>query len=340
MVDVSMNLTVTAFLAGLILLGASSAAVADRKIALPGYDQLLVVPYPDEGVAEGKEIGGVKFEMSKCDRIEYVLKFFEASFWKNNSYRTVTALVPASMRLTNHRVVNGLVSSAATYAWTNCYAGTVFTDRDIPDFSGVRVLIIQRKKVVIETGRVMSSDGGTRLRFSSFVNHIEERIAADKQATADADLEQQRVAFLQKQDEQNARAARLAAIAYEKQQQTTLLVVYGMLALGAIALGYRYIPRIATRIRWFFWPHPAFRKVRNATRTNRVSQENAKILAEALRFVPANETQQALARRDIARMKEHLAMQNIFVTENEKIAQSLFEGEMSKFRIGVYTKRR
>lgn len=310
------------------MLVASSQAFAEFPLYEPNYDYHISPPYENAGVAEKKELRSVTYKLTDCVWKMTSFDLFQGAIEVHQKDRTVTLIVPASMDLTNKRIINGLMLSAWRMAWKYCFSSYVQKNRMFTDFSGVRVVVVQRKERIIETGPVLV--GVDRSIYISqltnlAVNRKNAKIQSDQTAIAEAQLLTESRQTIKQAQETSSTFNFILIVA---------LVVAAMIALA------RILPPILTRIRWFFSPHPAIRELRNATRNRNATFVNPNALADALLFSPANSTEAELARKDIAKLKKDVAEKSEILREQVELEELVIEMERKKTKVEVLLNRR
>lgn len=304
-------------LCALVFFGVLAHAGAARA-ELFGFQSLREIQFPyDAGVASANEIAGTRYAMQHCvpqdPRIAW-LKRPKGQFYKPD--RIVVASVPAHLDLTNGRLVNGVLVQALRYAWKRCQAWQEF-GRDY-EFGGIEIGIQQRGKLVVRTEPAI---------------HRSDTVTVGR--TRNALIEQQ---IRARQEQQRAAAAAQAAERAQAWQGflSSLGDVGQVLFFAGLAvLGWRYLPPVFTRIKWFFAPHPAIRRLAEATRPDVNEYVDGKLLAEALNFRPANDTEAKLAQRDLEVLRKRVNEKHARLRESEKLIREVSEMERAKVRVDV-----
>lgn len=310
------------------LFAATTSAFAEFPLYEPNYDYRITPPYETAGVAEKRELQGVRYKLTDCVWTMTSFDLFKPAVEVHRKERTITIFVPAAMDLTNARIINGLIVSGWRAAWKYCFSSYVQNDTNFTEFAGVRVLVVQRKERIIETGPVLVGDDK-----SIYIRQLT-NFAADRK-NAKIQAEQTAIARAQQVTERRQ--------SNQREQETTatfnFILIAAMMLAAMIALA-RVLPPILTRIRWFFSPHPAIRELRNATRNRNATYVNPNALADALLFSPANSTEAELARKDIAKLKKDIAEKSEILREQVELEELVIEMERKKTKVELLLNRR
>ena len=327
MVGIRRGLTVLVLcLFATAMLAASTSAFAEFPLYEPNYDYRVVEPYQAVGIAEKKELKNVSYKLTDCVWTMTSFDLFKPAIEVHKKERTVTVFVPAAMDLTNERIINGLVLYGWKVAWKNCFSSYVQNDTNFTEFSGVRVLVVQRKERIIQTGPVLVADDK-----SIYIDTLD-NLAATRKAEK---IQAKQVAETQSQQ---VKDRRLADARTAQTYQSMFFIFKAILGLAVIVLLFRYLPPLLTRIRWFFSPHPALREVRKATRIHGATYVNGNALSEGLSFIPANATEAELARRDLAKMKQDAAAKNEVIEAQIDLEYSVIELQRKQKRVELLQK--
>ena len=333
-----LTVIVTCLLATALLV-ASGGAFAKGPLYEPDYDYRVFPPYQSIGIAEDKELKHVSYQLTDCVWVMTSFDLFGPATQVHKKERTVTVIAPASMDLTNERIINGLIVNGWREAWKNCFSSYVQNDTNYTEFAGVRVLVVQRKERIVQTGRVKVNDE-KGIYIDEMNNLAIERKVANLQAQAEADARAKQAEADAIAQAQQLEANRQAAISSAQNWQFLKTVFWLIVGLAFAALLYKYLPPLLTRIRWFFSPHPAVRELRNATRNRNATFVNPNAMADALSFAPANATEAELARKDIAKLKKDVAEKSEVLRAQEELENTVIEMERAKKRVEVLQNRR
>jgi hypothetical protein len=304
----------TVKLAFLCLLGMVLPAAADPNMF--GFHGLRSVQLPDSaaGFTPQKNLKSVEYISVNCEAQDPLLNWLhrpDGQFY--NEERVVTAKVPPKYDLGNHKIVNAIILGGLLKAWRECQSwemlGTGY------NYSHVTVQIVQGGVLKVRSARTDSRDGIVTVR------EVENAVIAQR----NEELRQQQLA------EQSAIAAQKARkrSAYWSSVWNWIKIGF-FIAIGVVA--FRVLPPYLTRIKWFFFPHPAVRALRRATRVNSNEYVDGKVLAEALSFVPANDTEAQLAARDLAELRDKVRKKHERLTETEKLEKETIDMERAKVR--------
>lgn len=282
-----------------------------------GYSRLreIRLPYVEAGVSPPVQLNGTSYRMGHCvPQNPHVawLKRPKGQFYKPE--RIVVAKVPSKFDLGNYRVVNGIVLQSLLYAWKKCQAWQEYGR--YYEFGEVEVRVVQNGQTIVQTEA--SVRRGDVVEVPRIWNAVAE----------------QRKLVIQKQ-----RAAEQAAVSARKAQAwndfwSTVWNVVKLVFFAVVALlASRYLPPVFTRIKWFFAPHPAIQTLSAATRHDVNEFVDGKLLADALNFKPANDTEAELARRDINWLRERVNEKHQRLKEAEELMRDVRDMEHAKKRV-------
>ena len=306
------------FASGILALPVLAFDPTAVKAELYGYSRLreIRLPYVEAGIPPSVQLKGATYSMGHCvpqDPLIAWLKRPKGQFYKPT--RVVVAKVPSKLDLGNLRLVNGIVLQSLLFAWKRCQAWQEYGR--YYEFGGVEVRVVQNGQTVVRT--------------EASARRGEDVVAVRR--IWNAVIEQRELAVQKQRALVQAAVAAKNAQAWDDFWSTVWNVIQVAFFAVVGLLAWRYLPPVFTRIKWFFAPHPAIQKLTAATRHDVNEYVDGKLLADALNFKPANDTEAELAKRDINWLRERVNEKHQRLKEAEELMRGVHDMEHAKKRV-------
>jgi hypothetical protein len=253
-------------------------------------------PYEGYGIGTAADIRGASFTLTKCQKALYSDNV--------DQDRGVSIAVPARFNLLDFRTVNTLLIAGFQYGLQHCRVKS--WPFEVPNEQGITVKLIQHGEVAVETG-----SSGELWSGSVGFKHVQNFIAERHQA----------------------KQTRLAREAWWNEFWSSVRWWITTLILLAVApFVIRRLPRTLITMKWFLFPHPAIRELRQATSPASNQFVDARLFEEAMRFRPANNIESELARKDIEWLRKRASEKNQRLQQSEALIKEVWEMEHAKKR--------
>ncbi len=254
-------------------------------------------PYAGAGIGSASDIRKATFNLTRCQKSLYSDT--------NEHNRGVSITVPKGYDLLDGRLVNTLLVAGLQFARKNCPVKAWL--RQSPEEHGISMKVVQNGEVAIETGQ-STSVGNDGVGFRYFRNFIAERYQSQLRETARQQW-------------------------WDSYWSSVRWWIKAIIVLAVSPFILWHMPRILTRIKWFFFPHPAIRALRSATRHDYNEYVDGSLLAEAMNFTPANDVEAELAKRDLSDLRKRVAEKNDRLRQSETLMNDVRNMERAKKRV-------